>query len=133
LASAIQDRSPKSETHVCDVSDTGGYRARLAAVETDHGRVDVLINNAAVEQRTAVDGPDGQLDAYQRLFATNVFGVVAGTLAVLPGMLARRGGIVVNVSSDSARAPEPREGAYAASEAAVAAFTVSVADGLADR
>jgi short-subunit dehydrogenase len=57
----------------------------------------------------------------------NVFGVMAGTLAVLPGMLARGSGIVVNVSSDSARAPEPGHGAYSSSKAAVAAFTEAVA------
>jgi short-subunit dehydrogenase len=48
-------------------------------------------------------------------------------------MLARRSGIVVNVSSDSARAPEPRHGAYAASKAAVSAFTETVAHEVADR
>jgi short-subunit dehydrogenase len=42
-------------------------------------------------------------------------------------MLERRSGTIVNVSSDSARAPEPREGAYSASKAAVSAFTESVA------
>jgi short-subunit dehydrogenase len=52
---------------------------------------------------------------------------------VIPGMTARRSGIVVNVASDSARAPEPGHGAYAASKAAVAAFTESVAHEVADR
>jgi short-subunit dehydrogenase len=76
---------------------------------------------------------EGLSDAYLRIFDVNFFGVVAGTLAVLPGMLARRSGIVVNVSSDSARAPEPRHGAYAASKAAVSAFTETVAHEVADR
>ena len=48
-------------------------------------------------------------------------------------MIARRSGIVVNVSSDSARAPEPGHGAYAASKAAVAAFTEAVAHEVAGR
>jgi short-subunit dehydrogenase len=52
---------------------------------------------------------------------------MVGTLAVLPGMLTRRSGAIVNVASDSARAPEPGHGAYSASKAAVAAFTESVA------
>ena len=62
----------------------------------------------------------------------NVFGLMAGTLAVLPGMVARRSGTVVNVSSDSARAPEPGHGAYASSKAAVAAFTEAVAHEVAE-
>lgn len=54
---------------------------------------------------------------------TNYFAVVAGTLAVLPGMRERRRGVIVNVSSDSGRAPSPHEAAYSASKAAVSAFT----------
>src|SRR5205085_2748844 len=66
-------------------------------------------------------------------FDVNFFGLVAGTLAVLPGMLDRRSGVVVNVASDSARAPEPGQGAYAATKAAIAAFSESVAHEVADR
>ena len=58
---------------------------------------------------------------------TNYFGAVAGTLAVLPGMEERRRGVVVNVSSDSGRAPGPGELAYGASKAALSAFTESMA------
>jgi NAD(P)-dependent dehydrogenase (short-subunit alcohol dehydrogenase family) len=128
----LQATSPRSATRVCDVSDADGFAAQLADVEREHGRIDVLINDAAIERRTPVDAGTG-LDAYREIFATNVFGVVAGTLAVLPGMLARRSGIVVNVSSDSARAPEPGQGAYAASKGAVSAFTESVAHEVAGR
>ena len=123
---AMRETSPRSGTRVCDVSDADGFAAELAAIEGEHGRIDVLVNDAAIERRTPV-GSDEGLDPYHEIFATNVFGVVAGTLAVLPGMLARRSGIVVNVSSDSARAPEAGQGAYAASKAAVSAFTESVA------
>ena len=57
---------------------------------------------------------------------TNYFAAVAGTLAVLPGMLERHHGVVVNVSSDSGRAPSPHEAAYSASKAALSAFTESL-------
>ena len=57
---------------------------------------------------------------------TNYFAAVAGTLAVLPGMLERRRGVIVNVSSDSGRAPSPHEAAYGASKAALSAFTESL-------
>ena len=124
--------SPDSGTRVCDVSETDDFVAQLAAIEDEHGRIDVLINDAAIERRTPVGG-DGALDAYREIFATNVFGLIAGTRAVLPGMLARRSGIVVNVSSDSARAPEAGQSAYAASKAAVSAFSESVAHEVAGR
>jgi NAD(P)-dependent dehydrogenase (short-subunit alcohol dehydrogenase family) len=135
LEHQLRASSPSSDTTVCDVGDADAYRAALAGIEDRHGRIDVLVNNAGIEQLTpATDGlTDGSTDAYHRIFDVNVFGVVTGTLAVLPGMVARGSGIVVNVSSDSARAPEPGHGAYAASKAAVAAFTEAVAHEVATR
>jgi len=128
----LREASPGSETRVCDVSATDAFTVQLRTIEEGRGRIDVLINDAAVEQRTPV-GSDGGLTAFRDIFATNVFGLVAGTLAVLPGMLARGSGIVVNVSSDSARAPEGGQSAYAASKGAVSAFTESVAHEVAGR
>jgi short-subunit dehydrogenase len=121
----LRSSSPDSSTRVCDVGVTVAYQLALAEIEQIHGRIDVLINDAGTEQLTPF--AEGMSSAYRRIFDVNVFGLMAGTLAVLPGMVARRSGIVVNVSSDSARAPEPGHGAYAASKAAVSAFTESVA------
>ncbi|HEY6430293.1 MAG TPA: SDR family oxidoreductase, partial [Acidimicrobiales bacterium] len=67
------------------------------------------------------------------VFDVNFFSTVAGTLAVVPGMIDRGWGAVVNVSSDAVRAPEPRQGAYAASKAAISAFSESVAHETAPR
>jgi len=131
LGTLLQTSTPSSSTRVCDVSDTQSYEAVLGEIEDRYGRIDVLINNAGVEGLTPA--ADGLTPAYRQILDVNFFGVVAGTLAVLPGMLARRSGIVVNVSSDAARAPEPRHGAYGASKAAVAAFTESVSHEVADR
>src|SRR5207249_1810584 len=84
------------------VSDTDAFVGALHDVAEEHGRIDVLINNAAVEWETPVTDSAAGLDSYRELFETNVFGVIAGTLAVLPGMVARGSGIVANLSSDSA-------------------------------
>ncbi len=127
----LRSSTPDSSTRVCDVGDTSSYQLVLNEVEEQHSQIDVLVNNAGIEQLTPIE--EGLSDAYRQIFDVNVFGVIAGTLAVLPGMIARQSGIVVNVSSDSARAPEPRHGAYAASKAAVATFTESVAHEVADR
>jgi short-subunit dehydrogenase len=126
LEDELRRWSPESGAAVCDVSDTDAYPRALASIEQEHGHIDVLINNAGIEQPTPVDSADG-LEPYRRILDTNFLGTVAGTLAVLPGMRRRGSGIVVNVSSDSARAPEPRAGAYSASKAAVSAFTEAVA------
>jgi len=118
LTEELQRSSPKSGYVVCDVSDTDRYMDALREIEADRGQIDVLINNAAIPE-PAGDG----LDRYRAVMETNYFAVVAGTLAVLPGMRARKRGVIVNVSSDTARAPTPGEAGYSASKAAVSAFT----------
>lgn len=127
----LRASSPSSSTTVCDVAERDAFTVALHDVQDRHGRIDVLVNDAAIEQLTPVESAD--LGPYRRIFDVNFFATVTGTLAVLPGMLARRSGIVVNVSSDACRAPEPGHGAYAASKAAVATFTESVAHEVADR
>ena len=125
VAEELSWRSPRSATQVCDVGDADAYRDTLARIEDERGRIDVLVNNAGIDLMLQAAG--GEDATVRRVFDINFFGTVAGTLAVLPGMVQRRSGVVVNVSSDSARAPEPGQGAYAASKAAVSAFTESVA------
>ena len=125
LADELSRRSAAGSTRVCDVSDADAYRATLADIERDHGHVDVLVNNAGVDLILRVPGGDDE--TVREVFDVNFFSTVAGTLAVLPGMVSRRSGVVVNVSSDSARAPEPGQGAYAASKAAISAFSESAA------
>ena len=124
LAEEMRRVSPESGTLVCDVSDTGGYASVLAGVERERGRIDVLINDAGIG--APADAPAYGTDAvgaYREVMETNYCAAVTGTLAVLPGMLARGRGVVVNVSSDTGRAPSPGEAAYSASKAALSAFT----------
>jgi NAD(P)-dependent dehydrogenase (short-subunit alcohol dehydrogenase family) len=119
----LRDRSAGSSTRVCDVSDTEAFCALLADVERSFGRIDVLVNCAGIGESREEPG----FEKYRRTMETNYLGPVAGTLAVLPGMLQRRRGVVVNVSSDSGRAPGPGEPAYAPSKAALSAFTEAMA------
>jgi short-subunit dehydrogenase len=125
LADELRARAPSSRTVVCDVADTDAYQAVLADVESAERKIDILIAAAAMESDTPV--PGATLDDFRTTMDVNFFGVVAGTVTVLPGMVARGHGVVVNVSSDSARAPAPGGGAYAASKAAVSAFSEAVA------
>jgi NAD(P)-dependent dehydrogenase (short-subunit alcohol dehydrogenase family) len=136
LAGELARRTADSMCTVCDVADAGAYRDALRAVEARFGRLDILVNNAGVDLMLPLTGPDavrsGGDAIVHRVLDVNFFPVVTGTLAVMPGMVARSQGIVVNVSSDVVRAPEPRQGAYAASKAAVSAFSESVAHEVAD-
>ena len=125
LTPELRSYSAASTTLVCDVGDADAYREALRTVEAEHGHLDVLVNNAGIDLMLPVPGGDDQI--VHRVFDVNFFATVTGTLTVVPGMVDRGWGAVVNVSSDTARAPEPRQGAYAASKAAVSAFSESVA------
>jgi short-subunit dehydrogenase len=110
----------------CDVSETDRWSGLLTELESEHGRIDVLINAAGMERRRGI--ADGVTFAdVQDTMRTNFEATVAGTLAVLPGMVRRGAGIVANISSDHGRAPGPGTPAYCASKAAVSAFTESLA------
>ena len=122
---------PGGTTVVCDVSDTPAFVERLGAIEAQHGRIDVLVNNAGIG--APPEEPGRPVDPYRVVMETNFFAPVAGTLAVLPGMLQRGRGVVVNVSSDTGRAPGPGEAAYGASKAALSSFTESLSFDVAGR
>ena len=123
LERELRAASPASSTRRCDVTDVEAFTGLLAEVEKEQGRIDLLVNDAGIGEPRGEAG----LGAHRRVMETNYFAAVAGTLAVLPGMADRRHGVVVNVSSDSGRAPGPGEPAYSASKAALSAFTEATA------
>lgn len=125
LATELQAVSPGSGTRVCDVADTDAFSALLGELERESGRIDVLVNDAGIGEPRGDDGLT--LAVYRDVMQTNYLAAVAGTLAVLPGMQSRKQGVIVNVSSDSGRAPGPGEPAYGPSKAALSAFTESMA------
>jgi len=131
LAPELARHTQRSTTAVCDVGDADAFGAALDAVRHEHGHIDILVNNAGVDLMLPV--PGGDLGTVRRVFDVNFFATVAGTLTVIPDMIERGWGAVVNVSSDTARAPEPKQGAYAASKAAISAFSESVAHEVAPR
>jgi NAD(P)-dependent dehydrogenase (short-subunit alcohol dehydrogenase family) len=110
-----------------DVTDPASIQAMLAQVVAEFGRIDILVNNAG-----AIFGPSpvAQMadEAWRRTLEVNATGVFLVTKAVLPAMIqGQRGGRIVNMSSLAAIRPRPYMAAYAASKAAVAALTQSLA------
>jgi len=104
-----------------DVTDRKQRAAGVRAAEQHFGGIDVLVNNAAVDFVGALEEQE-EAD-YRRLFDVNFFGAVELTRLVLPGMRARRNGIVVNVSSMDGLASLPANGYYSASKFALEGFT----------
>ena len=114
-----------------DVSRRDAVRGAVARVGDALGPVDVLVNNAGV-LRTAPFLDVSEAD-WRLIMSVNLDGVFHGCQAVLPGMLARNSGCIVNMSSWTGKKGVPNHAAYAATKAAVIALTQSVAGELADR
>jgi NAD(P)-dependent dehydrogenase (short-subunit alcohol dehydrogenase family) len=100
-----------------DVTNPAQVTAAVRQADERFGGVDVLVNNAGYGYRGAIEEVD---DADVReLFETHFFGGVAMIKAVLPGMRARRGGAIVNISSIGATVTPVGSGYYAAAKAAI--------------
>jgi NAD(P)-dependent dehydrogenase (short-subunit alcohol dehydrogenase family) len=110
---------------VCDIGDVASYAGLLGEIERDRGRIDLLLNVAGIGGIIRRDTPS--LDVTRQVMEVNFFAAYAGMLAVLPGMRARRHGVIANMSSDDARSPGPGAGDYCASKAALSAATESLA------
>src|SRR5580700_1751737 len=123
LATELRVESPESQTITCDVSDTVALKCALEQVTATHGGIDLLINNAA--QDPGVRLVEIGEEDYRHTFDVNFFAPVAASLAVLPAMVERGRGTIVNVSSDGGRLPSPGPGAYPSSKAALSAFSES--------
>ncbi|HEU5302645.1 MAG TPA: SDR family NAD(P)-dependent oxidoreductase [Acidimicrobiia bacterium] len=113
--------APDSELFVVDLADVDGLGAFAARIERTLGRVDVLVNNAGVAKRRRI--PDLTLDELRGVLDVNLLAPVALTNALLPGMIERGWGRIVNVSSMGTRSAALRVGAYAASKAALELWT----------
>ncbi len=119
----LQEHAPASRAWTVDLSDLDGLEAFARQVEADLNGVDVLVNNAGIPKRRRV--VDLTPDVVERVMRINYFSPVRLTLALLRGIDAR-GGRIVNISSVAARLGPPAEAAYAASKAALTAWSESM-------
>lgn len=108
-----------------DLADAEAIPRHVARVLRAHGRIDILINNAAITGLGSVI--DTPLPEVERIFAVNFRAPFALMQAVLPGMIERRRGAVVNVASDQALIGKRVSAAYGASKAALAQLSRSTA------
>jgi NAD(P)-dependent dehydrogenase (short-subunit alcohol dehydrogenase family) len=109
----------------CDVTRADQCHAAAGRMTADHGRVDVLVNNAGVGHvGTVLTTTEQDLD---RLLAVNVKGVMFMTQAVLPGMIDRRAGAIVNLASVGGVVAVRDRFAYCATKFAVVGMTKCVA------
>ena len=114
-----------SRAVVADLAEEGAAEDLVAATESELDRIDVLVNHAAIPMR--VHATRLTSDHVRRAMEVNFLTAVRATLASLPGMLARGGGHVVNVSSVGGRIVSPREAGYVASKFALVGWTEAMA------
>lgn len=108
-----------------DVSDAQSWQALGAYIEAQHGRLDVLVNNAGILKAGSVE--DTTLEEWQRLMRVNADSVFLGCQTAVALMKRGGGGSIVNLASVTSMAGKPDYLAYSASKGAIAALTRSVA------
>ncbi len=104
-----------------DVTDSSSIRNAVKEAEERFGCIDVLVNNAGYGYRSAVE--EGEIEAVNTLFQTNLFGPVELIKAVLPGMRAKKSGAILNVTSIAAARSAVGSAYYASSKAALELLT----------
>jgi 2-hydroxycyclohexanecarboxyl-CoA dehydrogenase len=124
-AADISQAGGVAQAFRCDITDHEGVKAAVAAAEAALGPISILVNNAGwdifrlFKDTTPAD--------WQKLIAINLTGALNVHHAVLPGMLERRHGRIVNIASDAARVGSSGEAVYAACKAGLVGFSKTIA------
>ncbi len=133
----IEDLGGTAFVHRCDLADMSDIERMAKEVLQEHGRVDVLVNNAGRSIRRSIALSYDRFHDFERTMQLNYFGPVRLILSLLPIMRqtapdGRRGGHIINISSIGVQANMPRFSAYVASKAALDAFSRCVASEIID-
>lgn len=110
----------------CDITDAKAVAAMVAAVEKKWGRLDIVVNNAAVMTQHALFLEKTPEQCDQEIRVT-LYGTINCIRAALPGMIERKYGKIVNIATDAARVGQEREAVYSAAKGGVISFTKSIA------
>jgi NAD(P)-dependent dehydrogenase (short-subunit alcohol dehydrogenase family) len=116
-----QAKGPTVLEVVCDVTDPSSVEAAIEIVEHDLGPVDVLVNNAGIMAVAPLVNQSKR--HFEEAMDTNFYGAMHTTLAILPGMLERRKGSIVNIASIGGLVAVPHMLPYSASKFALVGFS----------
>jgi len=124
VAAAIVAAGGKAESARLDVRDGVAFAVLVDRVVADHGRIDLIFNNAGI----GVGGPieDLTVDHWQRIVDVNIMGVVNGIRAAYPHMIRQGDGHIVNTASLGGLVPSPLLAPYAMTKHAVVGLSVSL-------
>jgi 3-hydroxy acid dehydrogenase/malonic semialdehyde reductase len=110
---------------VLDVTDRAGVAAAIAGLPAEWATIDVLVNNAGLARGVA-PAQEAKLDDWEAMINTNIKGVTYMTRAVLPGMVARDRGHIVNMGSVAGNWPYPGGNVYGGTKAFVRNFSLNL-------
>jgi len=131
VAEAVRASGRPCLSAVCDVTKEEEVAALVKRGVEQFGRIDILVNNAGISNpKPFLETTDADWDEALRV---NLMGIVYCTRAVLPGMLQRRAGSVVNIASAAGLRGLPGSPAYTASKAAVIGLTHAIGEELGER
>ena len=116
---------------LCDVTDSGSVTSAVREVETELGPIEILVNNAGWDEMRPFIETDEPF--WDRVIEVNFKGGLRLTRAVLPGMVERGYGRIVNIGSDAGRVGSSLESVYSGAKGGVIAFTKTIAREVARR
>jgi len=124
-ATTLSGAGLRAFTSLFDVTDGEAVREGVAAIEREHGRLDILVNNAGIQRRNPV--VDFKRQDWDDVIATNLTAPFLLAQAVLPGMIARKSGKIVNIASLMSDLARPTVVPYTAAKGGVRQLTRGMA------
>jgi NADP-dependent 3-hydroxy acid dehydrogenase YdfG len=121
LAARLRQHGAEPLVLVADLLDEQEAKRVVAATEAHFGQLDILVNNAGVMYLEPI--VDADLGRWRQMLELNVLSLIASSQAALAGMIRRRDGHIVNVSSTAGRNANPNGGGYSATKFGVVGFS----------
>lgn len=119
----IESRGGKASVFPCDLNEIASIDEISKQILAEFNHIDILINNAGRSIRRAVHESTDRFHDFERTMQLNYFGAVRLVMNLLPSMMIRRDGHIINISSIGVLANATRFSAYVASKAALDAFS----------
>ncbi len=121
----LAEEGLKAHASIFDIRDVPVMQERVAAIEREVGPIHILVNNAGIQRRMPLE--QFEESVWREVLDTNLTGVFLLTKAVVQGMIARRGGKIINIWSLMCEASRPTVAAYTAAKGGVKMLTKAMA------
>lgn len=125
VAEIIAAGNPIPYAFKCDMTDTKAVKALVSMIRKEHGEIDVLVNNAGILGTSKPFIMTGD-EEWWNVLNTNIACVMNTCRAVIPSMMRQKKGNIINITSLSGQRGNAGQSAYAASKAAIVAFSKTV-------